>query len=233
MIKCHDFNTEWWGQEVGIVTDPTFFDLDETSRLVSLEKFAWVECVLPISKLPNRRKLANSGFFFTDTQVRFRIDLTRVRPGECAQALRLVPASQVPFEVPADELRPFLHERFYVLPGASQAKVSQRYARWASNLLRENPETCYRVISKDAVQGWFLSQPHSAGLELTLAMLSAQATTSGFDLYARALAEYAVANFRLGFASFSASNSPVHNIYANLGARFLEPRECWIWIRGA
>ena len=232
MIKHHDFNTEWWGQEVGIVTDPAFFNLDERSRLVSLEKFAWVECVLPVSKLPNRQKLANSGFFYTDTQVRFRIDLTRVRPSECALTLSLIPASQDPFEVPADELRPFLHERFYVLPGVSSAKVSQRYARWASNLLRDHPQTCYRIFSKDSVQGWFLSQPHSAGLELTLAMLSTQATTSGFDLYARALAGYA-ANFRLGFASFSVSNSPVHNIYANLGARFLEPRECWIWIRGA
>ncbi|MGE5110598.1 MAG: hypothetical protein ACM3JB_07065 [Acidobacteriaceae bacterium] len=233
MIKCHDFNTEWWGQEVGIVTDPAFFDLDEESRLVSLEKFAWVECVLPVSKLPNRQKLANSGFFYTDTQVRFRIDLTRVKPCECAQTLSLATASQAPFEVPADELRPFLHERFDVLPGASPAKVSQRYAMWASNLLRDHPQTCYRILSGDAVQGWFLSQPHSTGLKLTLAMLSAQATTSGFDLYARALVEYAAANFRLGFASFSVSNSPVHNIYANLGARFLEPRECWIWIRRA
>jgi hypothetical protein len=34
---------------------------------------------------------------------------------------------------------------------------------------------------------------------------------------------------RLGEARFSIENRSVHNIYARLGAIFLEPTGCWLW----
>ena len=61
-------------------------------------------------------------------------------------------------------------------------------------------------------------------------MLTAHACVSGFDLYSRAISHFAGMDFRLGHASFSVRNSSVLNIYARLGACFLEPRECWMWI---
>jgi hypothetical protein len=75
-----------------------------------------------------------------------------------------------------------------------------------------------------------LSHPAPSGLELALAMLSSESAISGFDLYSVAIAAYSARGFRLGFASFSVTNTAVHNIYANLGARFLEPKECWLWL---
>jgi hypothetical protein len=68
-------------------------------------------------------------------------------------------------------------------------------------------------------------------INLTLAMLAAEAVTSGYDVYARAATEFAGLGFNLGWASFSVSNTAVQNIYASLGARFVEPREYWMWIR--
>jgi hypothetical protein len=231
MIKQHEFNTEWWGEAVGIVTDPAFFAGSSADQRTALQRFAWVEFVQPVSKLPDRRVLADAGFFYTDTQVRFRLDLSRVQPGLCANSVQVEVASESPFVIQDGELKTFPHERFYSLPGASEARVNARYLRWSNNLIRQYPATCLRFLQDGNVQGWFLSRPEAGSINLTLAMLNATATASGFDLYARALAEYFRMGFRLGAASFSVRNSPVLNIYSSLGARFLEPRECWMWVR--
>ena len=231
MIKRHDFNTEWWGDEAGIVTDPAFFTQPSSQIRTALDRFSWVEFFHPVSKLPARHILANAGFFYTDTQIRFRLDLAHIQPNSCAAALKLEIASASPFSIEDDELKLFPFERFYALPNATESKVNQRYVLWANNLIQQNPATCYRFLQDRKVQGWFLSHPEPPAIGLTLAMLSQNAAISGFDLYSRALAEYAKQGFRLGMASFSVRNTPVHNIYANLGARFLEPREYWMWIR--
>lgn len=231
MIKQHEFNTEWWGEEVGIITDPAFFDQSIAKQCAVLPRFAWVEFVQPVSKLPARQALAEAGFFYTDTQIRFRIDLTHIQPGPCANSLHVEIASERPFAIQDGDLRLFPYERFYAIAGATEARVNNRYLRWSNNLIREHPATCLRFLQDSRVQGWFLSHPGSGSLDLTLAMLSTTSAASGFDVYARALAQYARMGFRLGSASFSVRNSPVHNIYSSLGARYLEPRECWIWIR--
>jgi hypothetical protein len=54
---------------------------------------------------------------------------------------------------------------------------------------------------------------------------------SGFELYARCLAEYARRGYRSGSASFSILHTAVHNIYAQLGARFETPLGIWFWVR--
>src|SRR4051812_47268781 len=66
MIKRHEFNSDWWGEEVGIISDPEFFRLPEKEQRTSLEKFAWVEFTSPISKLPDHESLTSSGLFHTD-----------------------------------------------------------------------------------------------------------------------------------------------------------------------
>ena len=231
MIKKHEFNTEWWGEEVGVVTDSEFFRQSSAEQRAALQQFAWVEFVQTVSKVPDRRVLAGAGFFNIDTQVRFRLDLTHIEPSACAKSLQVEIASQSPFGIQDGDLSRFQHERFYALPGASEARVNNRYVRWSNNLIHEHPATCLRFSQDSRVQGWFLSHPESGSIDLTLAMLGSAASISGFDLYSRALGEYAGLGFRLGLASFSVRNGAVHNIYAKLGARFLEPRECWMWIR--
>jgi len=229
MIRRHDFNSEWWGEDVGIVCDRTFFELPLSAQHDALEKFAWVEFAHPVSQLPSRHALTKAGFFYADTQIRFRIDLRNVEVGSCARRLKVNSAAESPFEVKEGDPRPFLHERFYVLPGATESKISERYRRWASGLIAADPATCLHVLLNDRTQGWFLAQSENDCLQLTLAMLSTRASVSGHDLYARAIAHFAEQGHRLGFASFSVRNSNVLNIYSQLGARFLEPRECWVW----
>ena len=230
MIQRHEFNTEWWGEDVGIVRDPAFFKLDASMRISALRKFAWVEFVDRVS--PDlRQALMKAGFFHVDTQIRFRLDMRNVPVTQGGQELHVESAAESPFEIHAAEVRPFRQERFYALPRATESKISARYALWSARLVRDHPASCLRVLRNDEVQGWFLAQSEKEGLKLTLAMLSERACVSGYDLYARAISQFAAMNYRLGFASFSANNSNVLNIYARMGAKFLEPRECWLWIR--
>ncbi len=232
MIRRHDFNSEWWGDEVGIVPDAAFFDLTPKDRFAQLQEFVWVEFAQPISQLPSRRVLADAGFFYADTHLRFRLDMRNVECSSSACRLEVRSAAELPFEIHATDIRPFLNERFYVLPGATEVRVTARYHRWASRLISQHPATCLCLSLENEVQGWFLTQPEKAGLQLTLAMLNVRAKISGLELYARSLAHLSEIGYSLGFASFSARNTNVLNIYSRLGARFLEPRECWMCIPG-
>jgi hypothetical protein len=232
MIHRHDFNSEWWGTDVGIVADPAFFQQPTSIQVAALQKYAWVEFAQPVSKPPLRTALAQTGFFHVDTQIRFRLDMRKVELSQCARQLEVKSATELPFEIEPTSFRPFLHERFQVLPGATEFRVCERYSLWASRLISLSPATCLRFNLNDEIQGWFLAQPGDEGLQLTLAMLSTRAIISGYDLYARAIAHLAKLRHRLGFASFSVSNLNVLNIYSRLGAHFLEPRECWIWVPG-
>lgn len=235
MIRRHDFNSRWWGSEVGIVDDGAFFDLaaDERERL--LAPYAWAEFKAPFA--PERSaRMAAAGFFMVDLQLGFRIGLSAVPSSGSVERLEIVFADRAGrdaaelFDFTPERLADFEHERFQALPGITPARMTQRYALWARDLAASDPTTALAMRAGGRVQGWFLSQASPQGLHLTLAMLARGATISGHALYQRALLAYAERGHRLGRAEFSATNTAVHNIYAALGARFLLPRECRLWI---
>jgi hypothetical protein len=220
MIAKHEFNSQWWGQPCGIVTDPAL--LAAPDRDERLSEFAWVELRASLHEAPDPALLQAAGFRWADVQVGFRLGL-RDDPVAC---LEVVAAT----EVPADAMRPFEHERFAALQGATPARLADRYGRWAGDLIAAHPDWCVEVRHEGATQGWFLSRPER-GLNLALAMLHRDAVVSGADLYRAALAAYARRGARVGWAAFSVSNTGVHNIYAGLGARFTPPVGCWLWAR--
>jgi len=231
MIREHAFNTAWFGEPVGIVELP-FFDLPLAERRAQLARFAWVEvgCDDPTTAL--RLQLGETGFRFVDLQLNFRVGL-REEARASAGGLEVSFASDVGFEVPLADMPAFPTERFRHIPGMDDARLTERYRGWANALVAEAPAHCLRVIHGGAVQGWFLSRPSKPGLQLALAFSHRQATISGQTMYEASLGAYAARGERLGWASFSASNTPVHNIYAHLGARFTAPTERYLWVRPA
>lgn len=224
MIAKHDFNSEWWGEPCGIVTDPGFFALPAPEQSRLLGEFAWVEFRAPLHEAPPAGALGAAGFQWVDAQVGFRIDLRAVAPPRSAP--EVLPAT----EIPAAAMRAFHHERFSELPGLTTERLARRYADWAAGLVAANPEWCIEVRHDGAPQGWFCSRPER-GLNLALAMQHRDATISGLDLYAAAFVAYAQRGARVGWASFSIRNGGVHNVYADLGARFTPPVGCWLWWR--
>lgn len=231
MIRDHDFNTRWWGRPVGFVHDPAFFSLDRAMRQKLLAPYTWAEFYSQMDQAPSLDGLAAAGFFQTDTQIRFLLNLSKVKATPSTDKLEFRFADQDRFAIETEDLAMFNHERFRHVPGCTEARTNARYALWANNLIREHPETCMRVLLGNRLQGWFLSRPdEQRRLNLALAMLSGTAEISGMLLYQLACVAYARRGHRLGNASFSVTNTPVHNIYAVLGARFTPPSGNWLWL---
>jgi hypothetical protein len=230
VIREHTFNSAWWGAPVGIVSDPAFFALDPKEQRLQLDAYAWVEFVAPFDAV-SPQTLTRLGFAQTDTQIGFKLDLRRLPPLPDFAALEVTSAAESPFVVEPGALSPFEHERFRVLPAITPAKLAERYTLWSNGLLARQPEWCLQLSGEGQVQGWFFSERDADGFHLTLAALHRAATVSGMLLYHKALSVYSGRGQHVGGARFSVTNTPVHNIYARLGARFLAPTGCWLWVR--
>lgn len=229
MIRLHEFNSTWWGAPTGIVDDAAFFDLPEEQQKKELSEYRWVEFKSKLDGATPLRAIARAGFFMVDTQVAFRIALKPVT-GACANELTVRSARDAGFSFHESNMAPFERERYAYLPGCTTSLINERYAMWARSMIRDRPDTCLAVSAGEEVQGWFFSQATPSGLDLTLAVSSRNAKVSGLLLYQACLSAYERAGHRIGFASFSIRNSPVHNIYANLGARFTSSMGIWLWV---
>lgn len=233
MIATREFNTLWWGQPVGVVTEPAFFDLPGADRSGLLEPYQWAEFRMPLEKpVVDWIKLHRAGFTQVDTQVNYRLNLANLKSPESLADLEAEFADEVPFDIEANELKPFEHERFFRLPGVTLEKVNQRYALWSKRHLAAHPSNCLRITYGGWVEGWYLGDDSAGvGLNLTLAMLSRESNISGLLLFLKAYQAFAGRGHKLGWASFSIQNTPVHNIYAGIGARILNPTGQWMWTR--
>ena len=201
-----------------------------SARRRALGPFQWVEFKSQLKSAPPLIVLQRAGFFLADTQQDYRIALKPEMAGPGSRALQVRFADERPFELHVGDFASFAHERFHHLPGCTDERINDRYAEWARSLIRDHPETCVRVVADGTTQGWFLSRPAAKGLNLALGMLHREAKIFGFHLYEKAFAAYAAKGHRIGWASFSVTNTPAYNIYAKLGARFDSPTGIWLWV---
>jgi hypothetical protein len=229
MIRENVYDTAWWGEPVGVITDAAFFALDETRCRSALEQFSWVEFKAPLAQAPSLRLLHERGFILADVQIPFRLALKAVPDSPSLAEIGCQSASQAHFEVSPHLVRDFEHERFLQLPGIVRPKLNERYARWANQMIGEHPDWSLCIRHNLQVQGWFLSQPTPRGLSLTLAMMAKSAVLSGSHLFQKAIRTYAGMGATIGYASFSVRNTPVLNIYSQFGAKFLPPEGNWLW----
>lgn len=228
MIREHLFNTEWWGSPVGIVEIDAFLSASSASRRRALKSWSWVECTLTSATAEIRTTLASEGFVHADTTVQFRLDLRRVALSQHSSGIAVRRGTDFA-ALDLSNARPFVHERFHMLRGATQERVMARYLRWANHVHRDHPETVLQFEVEGRAAGWFLSVPKGRGLDLALAMTSQDGRLSGATLYRDACALYARDGFHIGEAGFSARNLDVLNVYAALGARFFATRDCFLW----
>jgi hypothetical protein len=167
-----------------------------------------------------------------DTQINYRLNLTNLKEPDSLDGLDVEFADDQPFEIHQDDIKSFEHERYFKLPGITAERVNRRYALWCQQHLLEHAPACLRILHQGKVQGWYLgATSEGVGLNLTLAMLARDSNISGLLLFLKAYQGFAGRGHRLGWASFSVQNTPVHNIYAGIGARFLNPLGLWMWVR--
>jgi hypothetical protein len=228
VIRQHDANTSWWGAPVGVLTDAAFFALPAPARDDACAPFAWVEFRCPLAHAPAAHELARAAFEWIDVQIEFKLAISRVASSASSEPLDAVFADEPSFSPDFASAASFGAERYLQLPGVDQPFLDRRFAAWATRLASDHPACAVEIRRDGARQGWFLSQPSGSSLQLTLAMLGHGSVITGFHLYQRALVAYASRGFRIGTAGFSVRNTAVLNIYAQLGARFLDPIGCWV-----
>jgi hypothetical protein len=233
MIRDHALNTAWWGKSVGLISDPAFFDQPLADQQAQLSMYDWVEYRQLYDVEVPTWPLVAAGFAHADIQLRFKLGLHRVEPSPSLDAIDVAFASDEPFQLNPDDMALFQHERFLLLPDATPERVNARYALWANDVISEQPEWCVEIRSEGVAQGWFISRMVGKSLNLTLAMLHRDATISGMYLYHKAIVEYARRGARIGYASYSVTNTLVMNIYAQLGVRYLVPEGFWLWTQSA
>lgn len=239
MIREHEFNSAWWQEgggrgKAGIVESAEFFAGRTATIRDALEPFEWVEFRSAFGPELPLARIHDAGFFCADIQVNFRIGLPREAEcvGECAEPISLEPASDGAWRVDTRQWALFKCERFRLLPGVTPESLNRRYARWAADLIRNAPDHCFEVRSAGEVGGWYFGKPGTGGsVNLALGVLRREACVSGCVAYQAALRRFGAMGYRTGWASFSAANTAVHNIYAQLGARFLRNTGIWLWIR--
>lgn len=238
MIRRHDANSEWCGQEVAIITGPEFFAFAPAERQELLAPYAWAEwkSQLP-STFAEQESVRQSGFYLADYQVAFTLDLTRAATIQPPPGLTLYAATERPFTIDVSSIRSYRNERFADLPGMTQELLDGRYVTWSNQLIAKHPDYALEARLDGAPQGWYFAQPGAVGAEgsnsvdLVLAMLHAETKISGRILYSAAYRWYYEHGVRSGYASFSASNLAVLNILSGLGARFTSTTACWLWVR--
>jgi hypothetical protein len=224
MIYRHDFNSRWWGADVGIVRDPRFFGLPKADREGLLARFAWAEWRGEPGIHPGGPEAA--GFWWADVQVKFKIALRRVEITDSESAIEVRPGA---FDLRERVLEPFAAERFSLLPGVTPALVTFRYLDWARGLVAAEPSWCMELHYDGLPQGFYCAAPSAAGLHLALAGRYADAVVSGETLYRAALAWYAATGARIGYAGYSIRNLAAQNVYGRLGARTVGIEACWLW----
>jgi len=228
IVRPHEFNSEWWGGNIGIVNLDKFNNCKDDEAVSEFQNFEWVELKLSeINNVPLER-LHGLGFLYLDTQVGFRINLAKIEETKSLQGIQSVSASEKIFQIAPSEILEFSSDRFSRLPGCSQLMTQKRYSIWSNKLIQSNPEYSLRIVSEGKTQGYFFAQDTKSGFDLTLAMLSADSNISGVLLYQRALLAYRDMGKRIGRASFSVYNTPVLNIYSKFGAVFSGTETIWI-----
>lgn len=229
IVERHEFNSEWWGADVGIVRYAEFFMLSQRERAELLSPYAWVEFKHPRGALSEQ--ISRSGFFPIDCQLGFRLDLSRFEYEEPNPAVGFRTADRTPFRIEYGTTRSFDKERFRALPGITPERLDRRYVDWANQLISECPAHAIEVTCQGVVQGWYLGRPVGDEIELTLVMLHRGATLiTGRSLYGVAFSAFAKMGSSTGFASVSANNLPSLNLFAWHGVQFNSAMECWLWV---
>ena len=233
MITETDYNSRWWGAPFGKVTDAAFFALPPDQIRAQLAPFSVVEFSAAENSATLAGQLARAGFWWADSQLSFRLNLRRfakAEPPKHVARITLRSARQAQFSIAADDLPLFKAERFLRLHGVKPARLAQRYANWANDLIAAHPDCCFEAFDGTRSIGWFLGRAlNPSSIELTLAMSRPETTATGGQLYEAAQYAYARLGFRLGQAAFSIHNTDVLNLYSHLGARFQAPTHFWFW----
>ncbi|MFY9513255.1 MAG: hypothetical protein WAQ05_20015, partial [Rubrivivax sp.] len=127
MIRAHEFNSRWWGAPVGVVTDAALLDAEAPSVAEACRPYAWAEYSVMNPEVALRLSAQRAGFLSADSYVQFRIDLRRFAPEALPAGVTVRRPGDGRGGWRPEALQPFEHERFSMLDGCTQERLTARY----------------------------------------------------------------------------------------------------------
>jgi hypothetical protein len=224
MIASHAFNSKWWGAPVGVTSSFEALASSPVAMRAAATPYEWVEARVPVSDLPAEWTGPSNGFTWVDLQLGYRVALKRVE--SLPSTWSVAAADHRPIDL--DDFADFAAERYSRIPGATPARLAQRYRMWATELIAASPHACATVLRGDEVAGYVLGSLEGTKASFTLAVASRTSTAHGLGIYLGAAALYRGLGATSMHAALSASNLPALNAHVALGCLFVSATGIWL-----
>jgi RimJ/RimL family protein N-acetyltransferase len=127
----------------------------------------------------------------------------------------------------------FIHERYHVDPRLDPRLGDRRYGRWVRSSLAHPTQRLLKVLDAERLIALFLVEKRTDGSaywHLTAIAPSWQGQGYGRRVWQAMLRRHQVEGCESVTTTISARNTPVLNLYAQLGFRFLPPEMTFHWI---
>jgi RimJ/RimL family protein N-acetyltransferase len=127
----------------------------------------------------------------------------------------------------------FTHERYHVDPRLDPRLGDQRYGRWVSNSLGHEMQRLLKVLDGERLIALFVVEAissQSVYWHLTAISPCWQGQGYGRRVWQAMLRRHQAEGCESVTTTISARNTPVLNLYAQLGFRFLPPEMTFHWI---
>nr|VFJ60784.1 MAG: Acetyltransferase (GNAT) family protein [Candidatus Kentron sp. FM]VFJ66628.1 MAG: Acetyltransferase (GNAT) family protein [Candidatus Kentron sp. FM]VFK12894.1 MAG: Acetyltransferase (GNAT) family protein [Candidatus Kentron sp. FM] len=193
-----------------------------------------VSCRLPHDRLVESMFLEAHGFRFIEMVLHPRLAglSTLALPADDLQ-IASVNVADLPGLVAIAE-QTFSHERYHVDPRLDPRLGNLRYGRWVRSSLEHPTQRLLKVLDAERLIALFLVENRadaSAYWHLTAIAPSWQGQGYGQRVWRAMLRRHQAEGCESVTTTISARNTPVLNLYAQLGFRFLPPEMTFHWIR--
>jgi hypothetical protein len=192
-------------------------------------------CAIPADDLRWKRLLPAADFQVVDFAL--RVTCNRLQASALPRTrVELRPA--VPRDYPAIEAiaaGAFAHGRYHADPRFPANLANRRYVQWMRNALSSEAgrDRVFVAGEPGQVKAFYHVSLEGESADLRLAAIAPALqntmTTLGFELYAAVLHLLGQSGIRRAYASVSAANTSVMNVFARLGFRFDRPELVYHW----
>lgn len=198
------------------------------------EKVGLASCRLPHNCLVESMFLEARGFRFVEMVLHPRLDRLSalVLPDDDLQLARAAETDLPALQAIAEQA--FSHERYHVDPRLDSRLGDRRYGRWVRNSLDHPTQRLFKVLDGGQLVGLFLLEnlpDRSAYWHLTAIAPAWQGRGYGRRVWQAMLRHHQAEGCEEVNTTIAARNTPVLNLYAQLGFRFLPPEMTFHWLR--
>lgn len=201
-------------------------------EFMRINKFETVTYRAGPNDIVSRRYIQSLGFIHVELQLNCRLSLSQnMEPTRQMGNLRL--AQDKDRSRVSDIAKSiFLDTRFKYIPDLAPEKIGYRFSNWVNQLQDEFSEFAYVLEVNEKIVGFFFSKPSQHENELYAALGGIAYDSKapyGIYLYPAVMTAYYHSGIKNMVSAIAADNMGALNLWANLGTRFPEAVDFFMW----